>query len=145
MLGFLLRIVFCLFLIMCKNFLSFENFEIGHLHDGVNLLLRSVFFSFFLSYLNFVIPVRFEWQKPLLAQESKTLTDSGHSSNMMSSCKWPVTRICLENHASVTEWQKVVFLIQMLPTFSGRFNRSFEIYGWKFSGYIILICSFSLC
>ena len=34
--------------------------QIGHLHDGVILLLRPEPFSFFLSYLNFVIPVRFE-------------------------------------------------------------------------------------
>ena len=33
---------------------------IGHLHDGVILLLRPESFSFFLSYLNFVIPVRFK-------------------------------------------------------------------------------------
>ena len=31
-----------------------------HLHDGVILLLRPESCSFFLSYLNFVIPVRFE-------------------------------------------------------------------------------------
>ena len=36
---------------------------------------------------------------------------------------------------------KSLFLIQMLPTFGGRCNR----YGRKFSGYLILICSFSLC
>ena len=33
---------------------------IGHVHDGVILLLRPESFSFFLSYLYFVIPVRFE-------------------------------------------------------------------------------------
>ena len=33
---------------------------IGHLHDGVILLLRPESFSFFLSYLNLVIPVRFK-------------------------------------------------------------------------------------
>ena len=33
---------------------------IGHLHDGVILLLRPESFSFLLSYLNLVIPVRFE-------------------------------------------------------------------------------------
>ena len=32
----------------------------GHLHDGVILLLRPESFSFFLSYLNSVIPVRFK-------------------------------------------------------------------------------------
>ena len=35
-------------------------FCIGRLHDGVILLLLPESFSFFLSYLNFVIPVRFE-------------------------------------------------------------------------------------
>ena len=35
------------------------------------------------------------------------------------------TRICIENHASVTGWQKLFFLIQMLPTFGGRCNRYF--------------------
>ena len=34
--------------------------RIGHLHDGVILLLRPESFSFFLSYLNSVIPVRFK-------------------------------------------------------------------------------------
>ena len=33
---------------------------IGHLHDGVILLLRPEAFSFFRSYLNSVIPVRFK-------------------------------------------------------------------------------------
>ena len=33
---------------------------IGHLHDGVVLLLLPQSFSFFLSYLNFVIPARFK-------------------------------------------------------------------------------------
>ena len=36
---------------------------IGHLHDGVILLLRPEFFSFFFSYLNLVAPVRFKKQK----------------------------------------------------------------------------------
>ena len=35
------------------------------------------------------------------------------------------TRICMENHSSVTRWQE------------------FYKYGWKFTGYPILICSFS--
>ena len=34
--------------------------RIGHLQDGVILLLRAESFSFFLSYLNSVIPVRFK-------------------------------------------------------------------------------------
>ena len=35
------------------------------------------------------------------------------------------TRICVENHASVTGWQKLLLLIQMLPTFGGLCNRCF--------------------
>ena len=38
-------------------------YAIGHLHDGVILLPRLESFSFFLSYLNFVIPVWFKEQK----------------------------------------------------------------------------------
>ena len=33
--------------------------------------------------------------------------------------------ICMENHASMTQVAKVVFLIQMLLTFGGRYNRYF--------------------
>ena len=47
------------------------------------------------------------------------------------------TRNCMENHSSVTRWQEL---------FSAAFTiASFEIYGWKFTGYLVLICSFSLC
>ena len=63
---------------------------IGHLHDGIILLLRPESFSFFLSYLNLVIPVRVKQQKSRFAQESKTLKDSGRSSKMTSSCKCPI-------------------------------------------------------
>ena len=70
------------------------DWSIGHLHDGVILLLWPECFSFFLSYLNFVIPVMCTKQKPLFAQESKTLKDSGRSSKMMSSCKWPIIGWC---------------------------------------------------
>ena len=41
---------------------------IGHLHNGVILLLRPESFSFFLSYLNFVIPVRFGLFAPELVK-----------------------------------------------------------------------------
>ena len=37
-----------------------EGGKIGHLHDGVILLLRPEFFSFFLSHLILVIPERFK-------------------------------------------------------------------------------------
>ena len=63
-----------------------DDFSIGHLHDGVILLLRPQRFSFFLSYLNLEIPGRFRWQNFSFAQESKTLEDSGRSSKMRSSC-----------------------------------------------------------
>ena len=37
-----------------------------------------------------------------------------------------ITRNCMENHTSAPEWTaKVVFLVQMLPTFSGRCNHYF--------------------
>ena len=42
-----------------KGFMRRKALPIGHLHDGVILPLRPESFSFFLSYLNFVIPVRF--------------------------------------------------------------------------------------
>ena len=35
-----------------------------------------------------------------------------------------ITRTGMENHASMTGWQKF-FVIQMLPTFGGRYNRYF--------------------
>ena len=37
---------------------------IGHLHDGVILLLRPESFTFFLSYLNLEFPARIKWQNP---------------------------------------------------------------------------------
>ena len=63
----------------------------GHLQDDGFLLLKPEFISVFLSHLNLVFPVRFEQQKPLFAQESYTLKDSGNSSSEMTpSCKWPI-------------------------------------------------------
>ena len=47
----------------------------GHLHDDVSLLLRPEFISFFLSYLNLVVPVRFKKRKPQFAEESNTLKE----------------------------------------------------------------------
>ena len=64
-----------------------------HLHDGVILLLRPESFTFFLSYLNLVIPARFTKQKHSFAQESKTLKDSCRSSKMTPSCIWPIMSI----------------------------------------------------
>ena len=62
----------------------------GHLHDEVLLLLRPEFTSFFLSYLNLEVPVRFKYQKPKFTQESNTLKDSGRNSKMTLSVKWPI-------------------------------------------------------
>ena len=42
------------------------------------------------------------------------------------------TRIPMENHSGVAK-----VLIQILLIFSGRCNSYFEIYGWKFTGYLI--------
>ena len=64
-----------------------------HLHDGDILLLRPESFTFFLSYLNLVIPARFTKQKHLFAQESKTLKDSCRSSKMTPTCKWPIISV----------------------------------------------------
>ena len=56
-------------------------YTIGHLHDGVILLLRPESFSFFLSYLNFVL---------CEVWITKALISTSRSSKMMSSCKWPI-------------------------------------------------------
>ena len=74
------------------------------LHDGVILLLRPESFSFFLSYLNLVIPVRFKF-----AQESKTLKDSGRSSKMMSSCKWPIIGWCWVSYQKLGRTRRVLW------------------------------------
>ena len=55
-----------------------------------------------------------------------------------------ITRICMENHASVTGWQKLFFSYKCFQLSAAVAIATFEIYGWKFSGYLILICSFSL-
>ena len=54
------------------------------------------------------------------------------------------TRMCMESRSNLTGLQ-VIFLIQIPLTFSGHCNRYFDIYGWKFTGYQNLICSFSSC
>ena len=64
-----------------------------HLHDGVILLLRPESFTFFLSYLNLVIPAGFTKQKHVFAQESKTLKDLCRSSKRTPSCKWPIISV----------------------------------------------------
>ena len=79
--------------IILKAFVSaffFIVILIGHLLDGVILLLQLEFFTFFLSYLILAISARFKQQKHSFAQESKTLKYSGRSSKMTPSCKWPI-------------------------------------------------------
>ena len=56
-----------------------------------------------------------------------------------------ITRICMENHASVTGWQKLFFSNKCFQLSAAVVIATFEIYGWKCSGSLILICSFSLC
>ena len=46
----------------------------------------------------------------------------------------------MENHASVTGWQKFFFLIQMLLTFGGRYNRYFCVTRLK----ILRLLNFSM-
>ena len=56
-----------------------------------------------------------------------------------------ITRICMENHASVTGWQKLFFSYKYFQLSAAIAIVTFETYGWEFSGYLILICSFSWC
>ena len=51
-----------------------------------------------------------------------------------------ITRICMKNHASVTGWQKLFFSNKCFQLSAAVAIAAFEIYGWKFSGYLILIC-----
>ena len=48
-----------------------DGLVIGHLHDGVSLLLRIEFFSFFLSHLNLVIPGRFNTKAIICTRKEK--------------------------------------------------------------------------
>ena len=52
-----------------------------------------------------------------------------------------ITRICMENHASVTGWQKLFSSYKCFQLLAAVAIATFEIYGSKFSCYIILICS----
>ena len=48
----------------CFNYIYlYVIYLIGHLQDGVILLLQPEFFLFFLSHLNLVIPAKFKQQK----------------------------------------------------------------------------------
>ena len=67
----------------------------GHLHDGVILLLRPESCGFFLSYANYrlcylnltgITTFKCEW---------KNEKNSGHSSKMTPSCKWPIVTVHL--------------------------------------------------
>ena len=51
-----------------------------------------------------------------------------------------ITRICMENHASVTGWQKLFSSYKCFQLSAAVTIATFEIYGWKFSGCLILIC-----
>ena len=54
-------------------------------------------------------------------------------------------RICMENHSSMTVWQKLFFSYKSFKFWATFAMASFVIYGWNFTGYLILICSFSSC
>ena len=56
-----------------------------------------------------------------------------------------IARNCMENHLSVTGWQKLFFSYKCLQLSAAVAIATFEIYSWKFPGYLILIFSFSLC
>ena len=69
---------------------STNPFRIGHLHDGLILLLRPESFGSFLScenyrlcYLNLPGITKFKCER-------KNEKNSGHSSKMTPSCKWPI-------------------------------------------------------
>ena len=51
----------------------------------------------------------------------------------------------MENHASVTGWQKLLFSYKCFSSSAAVAIATLKIYGSKFSGYLNLICSFSLC
>ena len=55
-----------------------------------------------------------------------------------------ITKICMENHASVTGWKKLFFPHKCFLLSATVAIATFEIYGGKFLGYLILICSLSL-
>ena len=50
-----------------------------------------------------------------------------------------ITRICMENHASVTGWQKLFISYKCFQLLAAVAIATFETYGWNFSGYPILI------
>ena len=53
-------------------------------------------------------------------------------------------RICVENHAMVPRWQKLFFSYKYFELLAAVAVATFEMHCWKFSGFVILICSFSL-
>ena len=55
------------------------------------------------------------------------------------------TRICMENHSSMNGWQKLFFPYKFFYFSAAIAIAAFKIYSWKFTGYLILICSFSSC
>ena len=55
-----------------------------------------------------------------------------------------ITRICMENHASVTGLQKLFFSYECFQLSAAVAIATFETYDWKYSGYIFLTRSLSL-
>ena len=55
------------------------------------------------------------------------------------------TRICMETHSSVTGWQKLFFSYKSFCFSAAVAMATFAIRGWKFTGYLILICFYSSC
>ena len=55
------------------------------------------------------------------------------------------TRICMETYSSVTGWQKLFFSYKSFCFSAAVAMATFAIHGWKFTGYLILICFYSSC
>ena len=55
-----------------------------------------------------------------------------------------ITRICMENHASVTGWQKLFSSYKCFQLSAAVTIATFEIYGWKCSGYLFFNMLFQL-
>ena len=55
------------------------------------------------------------------------------------------TRVCMENYSNMTGWQELSFPCKSLKFSTAIAFATFKIYGWKFTGYLILVCSFSFC
>ena len=49
----------------------------------------------------------------------------------------------MENYSNMTGWQELSFPCKSLKFSTAIAFPTFKIYGWKFTGYLILVCSFS--